>query len=627
MASNPPVENGAIQGPSRHKPGDGDCLVPKTGPLEDTIQQMKVLIKENRELKEALKQTSTTMKERFEGLSAWKDKQKEERDFLEGKLVEAKERVTVLTRRNEEQRKRIQALEGAEGAEEGETSHWALELEALKAQIVRLQAEKSDLVAMNSELQLKMRPSSPDDSFIEIRIAKGEVNVTKDLEDGQKDSEMSDSTMCRQKSEELTVSQLLQSLRKETQRVEKLELELLAARERISELELEAVKQVEVETQTTLAGGKMEEPATVSQPQGEPPQEAPRKESDAELGNLKGQMTKLFKELQQAQTKLDDAEDMKKSLHDRCRDMEQELTMLRAQLVEKQQVQTENRRLRLQLESVQTSIQVEQKNAEDERSNVAQVKDEYIKLLEDYNALKQEMKTKEVSQVQAENEKLKLQVESMQTTVKIEQKRAEDERNNMARVKDEYTKLYEDYNALKQDMKKKEPPVSKEEIMELQARLDSAEKALAAKQQKIDEMKQEIFKKEQELETISVFQAQAEVYSSDFYAERAAREKIHEEKERLAAQLEFVKKQNSQLQDEMESMGRQSLNEMQRRHEVARGAGPRGGGQQHGRLEGRGAMSRDWEQQQDIPEHACPKCNEILPDLDTLQIHIMDCII
>lgn len=53
--------------------------------------------------------------------------------------------------------------------------------------------------------------------------------------------------------------------------------------------------------------------------------------------------------------------------------------------------------------------------------------------------------------------------------------------------------------------------------------------------------------------------SQAEVYSSDFYAERAAREKIHEEKERLAAQLEFIKKQNIQLQDEVESLGRYNL--------------------------------------------------------------------
>lgn len=91
---------------------------------------------------------------------------------------------------------------------------------------------------------------------------------------------------------------------------------------------------------------------------------------------------------------------------------------------------------------------------------------------------------------------------------------------------------------------------------ELQDRLTAAEEALASKQLKIDAMTQEIVQKEKELETVSVFQAQAEVYSSDFYAERAAREKLHEEKERLATQLEYVKKQHSQLQDEMDSLGR-----------------------------------------------------------------------
>ncbi len=149
--------------------------------------------------------------------------------------------------------------------------------------------------------------------------------------------------------------------------------------------------------------------------------------------------------------------------------------------------------------------------------------------------------------------------------------------------------------------------VQKEVVDQLQERLTAAEQALAAKQDKIDLMKQEIFQKEKDLETISVFQAQvsgwinvltsmlstyvslnltvascvgakvsevhmtawlpssclfavlsvqAEVYSSDFYAERAAREKLHEERERLAAQLEYVKKQNTHLQEEMDSLGR-----------------------------------------------------------------------
>lgn len=50
--------------------------------------------------------------------------------------------------------------------------------------------------------------------------------------------------------------------------------------------------------------------------------------------------------------------------------------------------------------------------------------------------------------------------------------------------------------------------VQKEVVDQMQDRLSAAEEALAAKQEKIDIMKQEIFQKEKELETISVFQAQ-----------------------------------------------------------------------------------------------------------------------
>lgn len=50
--------------------------------------------------------------------------------------------------------------------------------------------------------------------------------------------------------------------------------------------------------------------------------------------------------------------------------------------------------------------------------------------------------------------------------------------------------------------------VQKELLDKVQGQLTAAEEALAAKQGKIDHMKQEIFQKEKELETISVFQAQ-----------------------------------------------------------------------------------------------------------------------
>ncbi|KAF1372539.1 hypothetical protein PFLUV_G00266550 [Perca fluviatilis] len=530
MASGGPVMN-----------GDVSCSQGQSGTLEETLQQMNILIQENRDLKEALRQTNLTMKERFEGLSAWREKQREERGFLESRLEEARGRMEELTL---ELNKRT--------AEEGRTgggllavsSNQSAELIALRAQVARLQAEKNDLVAMNSELQLRA-DNSQDDSFIEIiRVSDGGVDGTNDAcgsEHGRR-QELS-MTASQQDSKEMTISQLLQSLRNETQRAERLQAELQASSARIRELE-ERKSNVEESTQT----------------QAETKEDSGKEEKAAsEVENLKCQMRTLFKELQQAQSKLDEAEGMKKNLQDRCREVEQDVVTLKAQLVEKQAVQSEN-------------------------------------------------------------DRLKLQVDSMQAQGQMEQRKAGEERNNLAQLKDAYTKLFEDYNELKEEKKKRESQlVQKEVVDQLQERLTAAEEALAAKQNHIDHMKQEIYKKEEELQTISVFQAQAEVYSSDFYAERAAREKLHEERERLAAQLEYVKKQNTHLQEEMESLGRRSLNEMQRRH-VSQGGNAHGAGAS---LIGRGT---DWQHQGNIPEHACPKCNEILPDLDSLQIHIMDCI-
>lgn len=51
---------------------------------------------------EALRQTNLTMKERFEDLAAWREKQREERGFLESKLAEARRHMEALTLQNQE---------------------------------------------------------------------------------------------------------------------------------------------------------------------------------------------------------------------------------------------------------------------------------------------------------------------------------------------------------------------------------------------------------------------------------------------------------------------------------------------------------------------------------------------
>ena len=58
---------------------------------------------------------------------------------------------------------------------------------------------------------------------------------------------------------------------------------------------------------------------------------------------------------------------------------------------------------------------------------------------------------------------------------------------------------------------------------------------------------------------MAILRAQMEAYCSDFHAERAARENIHEEKEQLAVLL----KENNDFED---GGSRQTLMEMQSRH-------------------------------------------------------------
>lgn len=61
--------------------------------------------------------------------------------------------------------------------------------------------------------------------------------------------------------------------------------------------------------------------------------------------------------------------------------------------------------------------------------------------------------------------------------------------------------------------------VQREVADDLQERLTAAEQALVAKQNAIDHMKQELYSKEKDLETISVFQAQVRRSSAadEFY--------------------------------------------------------------------------------------------------------------
>uniref|UniRef100_A0A663LZ78 Optineurin n=1 Tax=Athene cunicularia TaxID=194338 RepID=A0A663LZ78_ATHCN len=503
---------------------------------EEMVQQMKELIAENNDLKEAMKLHNQAMKDRYEELSIWREKQKEEREFYELKFKEAKECLLAKCIENEQLQQQLQSLkESKEGAEMEGCMTPEKEARQLKSQVQRLQAEKVDLLAIISELQVKLNISA-EDSFVEIGMNEREINRTAE-EHQENRGKMTNNiaVYIRNKSadesknlesEELTVSQLLCCLRNEMQKREKLEKELQDHKERLSELEKETSNCLESGTQT----------------------EQEEEESSEAV------------KLQEAHEKLKEAELIQKKLQEKCQVLERKSSAAASELEEKQQLIHTIKKLELQVESMQAEVKLEQAKTHEEKARYSSLQDAYSKLLPELTeAMKRidEMKLKELDRV------------------------------------------------------------DKVVVEQLNAKVELAEQALAAKQLQIDEMKQIITKQEEDLETMAVLRAQMEVYCSDFHAERAAREKIHEEKEQLAVQLAYLIKEQQNLED----LGRNSLAEMQNRH------GARAPDQEHSpHLVQRGTGSQDWPEQRNISMYSCPKCEEILPDLDTLQIHVMDCI-
>ncbi|XP_053798560.1 optineurin isoform X2 [Vidua chalybeata] len=546
-----PAENGEH---SKSKMENGaDSMAPpalNTYTPEEMVQQMKELITENNELKEAMKLHNQAMKDRYEELSTWREKQKEEREFYELKFKEAKQCLQAKCIENEQLQQQLQSLkEREEGAEMEGCMAPEKEVRQLKSQVQRLQAEKADLLAIISELQVKLNISA-EDSFVEIGMNEGEINTAAKEHQVNSGEMPNNVAVCMSKSadesknlesEELTVSQLLCCLRNETQKREKLEKELQDHKERLSKLEKETRNCLDSGTQT-------EQEEESSEAVG----------SEVEALNL--QVCALFKELQEAHEKLKEAELIQKKLQEKCQVLERKSLAAASELEEKQQLIYTIKKLELQVESMQAEVKLEQAKTHEEKARYNNLQDSYSKVLPELTeAMKKidEMKRKELDRV------------------------------------------------------------DKVVVEQLTAKVELAEQALAAKQLQIDEMKQIIAKQEEDLETMSVLRAQMEVYCSDFHAERAAREKIHEEKEQLAVQLAYLLKEQQNFED----LGRTSLAEMQSRH------GARMPDREHSpHLVQRGTNSQDWPEQRNISIYSCPKCEEILPDLDTLQIHVMDCI-
>ncbi|KAM6037298.1 LOW QUALITY PROTEIN: optineurin-like [Chlamydotis macqueenii] len=389
-----PAENG--EHPKRKTENGTDSMAASalsTYTPEEMVQQMKELITESNELKEAMKLHNQAMKDRYEELSICREKQKEEREFYELKFKEVKQCLLDKCMENEKLQHHLQNLKEREGAEMEGCMAPEKEMRQLISQVQRLQAEKADMLGIISELQVKLNISA-EDSFVEIGMNEGEISRTaKEHQENSGEMTSNIDIYGRSKtadesknlqSEELVVSQLLYCLRNETQKREELEKELQNHKERLSELEKKTSNYLKSGTQTEQQAEENSEAV------------------GSEVETLSLQVCALFKELQEAHEKVKEAELIQKQLQEKCQVLERKSSAAASELEEKQQLIYTIKKLELQVESMQAEVKLEQAKAHEEKARYSSLQDTNSKLLPELTkAMKtiDEMKLKELHRV------------------------------------------------------------------------------------------------------------------------------------------------------------------------------------------------------------------------------------
>ncbi|KAA0706976.1 NF-kappa-B essential modulator [Triplophysa tibetana] len=292
------------------------------------------------------------------------------------------------------------------------------------------------------------------------------------------------------------------------------------------------------------------------------------------------------------------------------------------------QLTKDSEALRAQVKSLLGELNERQNWLEKSEEEKRLLEDNLTKKTERLQVLEREMEQqKKQHSVTVDN--LLLKTQNLEAALKTERLVIVEERRKLAQLQHAYTCLFQDYdNKLKSE---KQANHRSGEADTLANRLAEAEKALALKQDLIDKLKEDTEQLRATLETIPVLTAQADIYKMDFLAEREAREKLNQRKEELQEELNKALAEIDRLKQEGTSRAR--IEEMQQRHlEVFRprpllppSVAPFPGAGMFNPAQPLSARRRE-DAQDEQPDYRCPKCMYKAPDMDTLQIHVMECI-
>nr|XP_033776156.1 NF-kappa-B essential modulator isoform X2 [Geotrypetes seraphini] len=586
----------------------------------EVIQRLMV---ENQDLREAIRQSNHMLRERYKEFIHFQASQREEKEFLMHKFTEARQVVEKLNSEKAQLKKQLE-----ESAAELEQLKNDQEVAAIKGEVGEAESETkgvADVIVDNS---------SPGSSLSSYNTITQSMFETMKLQVASLDSTAPKTSEAG--------TEFLQLLK---ERKEQLEEDLKKFRESNEKLlqEKQDLLTLNQELQARVASAvQIEEHQQNCQENGAPVERLLEKEALQGAGDSSRKVDTEERELNK---KLKESED-------RNLDLKMQLESAQGEVV---QLKKRERELEWKAQQQLHVSQQKLEQLEEEKASVkAQVTSLLAELTESQCQLeickreKQDLKDRHritsdtLQQRKGESEmqlkkhsvqvdQLRLQVQNLEAALKVERQNGSEEKRKLAQLQAAYHQLFQEYDlhiksSMDTETRNRELSIHLEDLSQ---QLNQAEEALGAKQGLIDKLKEEAEKHKTTQEAVAVLKAQAEIYKLDFMAERRAREQLHEQRERLQEQLDQLQKVYEKLKSDSEGTSRTLSQLMNRHSDNFRTALPQPGVPyplNPGPFPLQHSIGHRRSISEDQPALYCPKCQFKAPDMDTLQIHVMDCI-
>uniref|UniRef100_A0A3B3QT51 NF-kappa-B essential modulator n=3 Tax=Paramormyrops kingsleyae TaxID=1676925 RepID=A0A3B3QT51_9TELE len=492
----------------------------------------------------------------------------------------------ALRRSNVALRERCEDMEKWQQLSRKEKEFLTCRFQEAKALVERLSQEKQDLWSQLNQTDPRAQAGSP------ILPQTNNLNCLEKLEDREGKEE--DRTSQQTPPESVPADGSNQFLKLLKSHKEKLEENLRELRDQKKELEVQKEK-VELERDRLLSTNEQLQQKLMQMQGGSVTEETVQQSPACAEDSDTSQVAKLMEELQITQSRCSELQEKYDSLQKTTAQLDKTEARLKQRDKEFEQITKDSEALKAQVTSLLGELHERQSCLDKSEVEGRLLQERLTAKTEALQIKERDMETMK-KQHSVTVDQLRLQNENKETALKTERMLVTEEKRKLAQLQQAYTQLFTDY-----DTKLRNGG-------EVEDKLREAEMALVMKQDLIDKLKEELEQQRMSLETVPVLAAQAEIFKADFLAEREARETLNQRKEELQEQLNKAVAEIDLLKVGVTSRAR--MEEMQQRHMGEYRALPTSGGMVS----------------EELPDYRCPKCQYQAPDIDTLQIHVMDCI-